>query len=130
MAIPLPTAKKPLECVGSSKRDLKDLPVEVKSVFTYALFLAEQGAKHPDAKPMRGYGGAGVLEVVDDFDGDTYRAIYTLKFPGVVYLLHVFQKKSKRGNATPKFEIDVINKRLKTAEDHYKQHYAPKTKTA
>ncbi len=126
MAIKLPTARKPLECIGSSKRDLKNLPAEVKSIFTYALFLAEQGQKHPDAKPLRGFGGAGVLEVIDDFDGDTYRAIYTLKFAGVVYLLHVFQKKAKKGKATPQFEMNVVTKRLKTAEEHYNKHHTTK----
>jgi phage-related protein len=75
---------------------------------------------HPAAKALKGFGGRGVLEVVDDFDGDTYRAVYTVKFAGVVYVLHAFQKKSKRGIATPQRDIDLIKARLKRAEEHYR----------
>jgi phage-related protein len=70
---------------------------------------------------LKGFGGAGVLEVVDDFDGDTYRAVYTVRFAGVVYVLHAFQKKAKRGIATPKREIDLIEQRLKRAREDYAQ---------
>ena len=79
------------------------------------LFLAQIGKRHPDAKPLKGFGGASVLEVVEDYRGDTYRAVYTVKFVEAVYVLHVFQKKSKRGIATPKLEMDLIKDRLKRA---------------
>ena len=87
--------------VGSSKRDLKAFPDNVQDMMGYALWLAETGGKHPDAKPLQGFGGGGVLEVVEDHDGDTYRTIYTLTLPDAVYVLHAFQKKAKRGAATP-----------------------------
>lgn len=76
----------------------------------YALYLAQEGGKHPDAKPLKGFAGAGVLEVADDYDGDTYRAIYTLTRPGAVYVLHAFQKKSTRGIATPRREVELIRR--------------------
>ena len=85
----------------------------------YALYLAQMGDKHPDAKPLKGFGGTGVLEVVDDHDGETYRAVYTVKFVGVVYTLHTFQKKSKRGRATSRRDMDLIQARLQWAQDHY-----------
>lgn len=85
----------------------------------FALYLAETGGKHPDAKLLKGFGGAGVLEIVIDHDGATYRVVYTVKFRGAVYAMHAFQKKSKTGIATPKREIDLIWKRLKRAQDHY-----------
>lgn len=78
--------------------------------------------KHPDAKPLKGFKGAGVLEIVENFDGDTYRAVYTVKFEGIVYVLHAFQKKSKQGIATPKQDIDLIESRLKRAKEHYKKY--------
>jgi phage-related protein len=79
------------------------------------------GDKHPSAKPLQGFGGAGVLEIVEDHDGDTYRAVYTVRFAEVVYVLHTFQKKSKRGVKTPKREIDLIKARSQRAEDDYRQ---------
>jgi phage-related protein len=85
----------------------------------FALYLAQTGNKHPHAKPMRGFGGAGVLEIVVNHDGATYRVVYTVKFRGAVYSLHAFQKKSKTGIATPKQEIDLIQERLKRAQEHY-----------
>jgi len=103
--------------IGSSYRDLCDLPEEVRRGFGFALYLAQSGGKHPDAKPLRGFHGAGVLEVVEDHDGDTFRAVYTVRFADAVYVLHVFQKKSKRGIATPAKEIETIKARLKVAED-------------
>lgn len=88
----------------------------------FALREAQTGGKHPDAKPLKGYRGAGVLEVVDDFDGDTYRAVYTVKLEGVVYALHAFQKKSKAGKATDRIDLEMIERRLKLArEDHAKR---------
>ena len=110
---------KPLEFVGSSKDDLSDFPLEVKRSVGFALRAAQRGGKHPDAKPLSGFGGAGVLEVVSDFDGDTFRAVYTVKFKGVVYVLHAFQKKSKTGIKTPQAEIDKIKSRLKDATKLY-----------
>ena len=105
--------QKPLGWVGSSRKDMKEMPEDVRRFFGVALFMAQTGGKHPDAKPLKGFGGAGVLEVVEDFDGDTYRAVYTIRFADAVYVLHVFQKKSKAGIATPQAEIDKIKMRLK-----------------
>ncbi|WP_261287726.1 type II toxin-antitoxin system RelE/ParE family toxin [Serratia fonticola] len=94
------------------------MPEEVQDVFGYALHLAQAGGKHSQTKPLRGFGGAGVLEVVEDFLTDTYRAVYTVKFGDAVYVLHAFQKKSSAGIATPKPDIDKIRERLKAAENH------------
>jgi phage-related protein len=107
--------------VGSSKKDLIAMPDEVRSAFGFALYLAQQGKKHQNAKPLKGFSGAGVLEVVEDCLGDTFRAIYTVKIAEVIYVLHCFQKKSKRGIETPKQEIDLIRDRLKIAQDHAKE---------
>ena len=87
----------------------------------FALFQAQVGGKHTDAKPLKGFGGAGVLEIVDDHDGNTFRAVYTVKFAGAIYVLHAFQKKSKKGVRTPRSEIDLVRKRLKAAGEHYGQ---------
>jgi len=105
--------------VGASKADLKTFPEEVQDVMGYALDFAQQRKKHPDAKPLKGFGGAGVLEIVDDYDGDTYRAVYTVKFSAAVYVLHCFQKKFKHGIATPQQDLDLTESRLKRARDHY-----------
>ena len=86
----------------------------------FALYLAQIGDKHPQAKPLKGFGGAGVLEVVEDHDGETYRATYTVRFAHAIYVLHVFHKKSKRGTATPKADIDLIKKRLRDATEDAK----------
>jgi phage-related protein len=110
---------KPLFWVGSSKKDLKSFPLAVRRMMGFALFQAQTGGKHADAKPLKGFGGAGVLEVVEDHEGGTFRAVYTVKFAASVYVLHAFQKKSKRGVKTPKSELDLIRKRLNTAEEHY-----------
>ena len=112
---------KPVRWVGRSKADVSAFPADVKSRVGGALWDAQLGRKAPYAKPLKGFVGAGVLEVVDDFDGDTYRAVYTVRFAGVVYVLHAFQKKSKRGIATPKAEIDLVVRRLKSAEEDYRQ---------
>lgn len=92
------------------------MPDDVKDIFGYALYLAQIGEKHEDAKPLKSFGSAGVLEVVEDWHGNTYRAVYTVHFPAAVYVLHVFQKKAKKGIETPKHEIDVIRERFKAAE--------------
>ena len=111
-----PLAPKPVIWVGSSRRDFRDLPGEVKAHLGYALYVAQQGGKHRDAKPLKGFGGAGVVEIVKDHRGDTFRAIYSVRLAGTVYVLHVFQKKSKTGRATPKFEMELIARRLRAAE--------------
>jgi phage-related protein len=86
-----------------------------------AIWEAQAGGKAPYAKPLKGFSGAGVLEIVDDYDGDTYRAVYTVRFAGVVYVLHAFQKKSKRGIATPKQDMDLIEQRLKRARENHEE---------
>jgi phage-related protein len=116
---PPAAAPKPLFWVGSSLNDLRSFPAEVRQVMGFALWQAQNGGKHVDAKPLKGFGGAGVLEVVaDDRDGAD-RGIYTVKFAGAVYVLHAFQKKSTKGIKTPKHIIDLVDKRLKLAA---KQH--------
>jgi phage-related protein len=114
---------KPLVWISSSRKDLKTFPEEVQDVFGYALYVAQMGGKHPDAKPLKGFGGAGTLEIVDDHQGDTYRAVYTVKLRGMVYVLHAFQKKSTTGIATRKEDIDLIKQRLRQAQELYKQEY-------
>lgn len=106
---------------------MKALPKDVRIVFGYAILLAENGMKHPDAKPLKGFGGAGVLEVVEEVEGDAYRAVYTVKFGKTVYVLHAFKKKSKVGIKTPPRDMELIVKRLKEAEAHYQEHHAAKT---
>lgn len=107
---------KPLDWIGSSLKDMKSMPEDVQCAFGFALYMAQCGGKHPDAKPLKGFGGAGVLEIVEDCSSNTFRAVYTVRFADAVYVLHVFQKKSKHGIATPKEEIDKIKGRLQMAE--------------
>jgi phage-related protein len=107
---------KPVIWIGSTRKDFRTLPRDVKSRMGYALYVAQQGGKHRDAKPLKGFGGAGVVEVVTDHRGDTFRTVYTVRLAGAVYVLHVFQKKSKRGRETPKMEMDLIAHRLREAE--------------
>jgi phage-related protein len=107
---------KPIVWVGSSLEDLWDFPPAVQREIGFALRRAQDGGKHPDAKPLKGFGGASVMEIVEDRDGDTYRAVYTVRFADAVYVLHVFQKKSKKKIATPKHEMDLIRVRLEEAE--------------
>jgi phage-related protein len=95
----------------------------VRRVVGVAIYDAQNGEEHPSVKALKGFGGRSVLEVIDDFDGDTYRAVYTVRFAGVVYVLHCFQKKSKKGRATPKHDIEVVKTRLKAAEVHYRENY-------
>lgn len=109
---------KPLLWVGSSKKDLANMPDDVQDTFGYALFLAQTGVKHGQAKPLKGFGSAGVLEVVESEAGSTYRAVYTVKIAGAVYVLHCFQKKSTSGIATPKPDMDLVKERLKAALAH------------
>lgn len=109
-----------LHWVGSSKKDLLAMPDDVIDVFGFALHLAQTGKKHGQTKPLKGFGGASVLEVVEDYMGDTFRAVYTVKIADAVYVLHCFQKKSKQGIATPLQDIDLIRARLKVAQAHAK----------
>ena len=102
--------------MGSSRKDMKALPLSVRRIFGYALYAAQFGEKPPEAKPLKGFGGAGVLELIENYKGDTYRAVYTVKFVRKICVLHVFQKKAKRGIATPKQELEVVRGRLKLAE--------------
>ncbi len=96
------------------------MPEDVIDFFGFALHLAQMGKKHDQAKPLKGFGGASVLEVVEDYMGDTYRAVYTVKIADKVYVLHCFQKKSGKGIETPKHEMDLIRERLKAAHTHAK----------
>jgi phage-related protein len=112
---------KPIEWISSSRDDLREFPEEVQQAMGFALYRAQLGKKHPDAKPLKGFKGSGVLEVVENFDGDTYRTVYTVKFAEIVYVLHSFQKKSKHGIATSKQDINLVEARLKRARDHYEE---------
>ena len=108
--------EKPLFWIGSSKKDLVGLPVGVRKFFGHALDFAQRGDRHDAAKALKGFGGAGVLEVVEDDADGTYRAVYTVRFEEAVFVLHCFQKKSKSGIATPKEDMNIIRDRLKIAE--------------
>src|SRR5258705_5649215 len=114
-----PKDLKILQWVGSSKKDLLKMPAEVVTIMGYALHLAQQGLKHGQAKALKGQGSAGVLEVVEDDDGSTYRVVYTVKFAGASYVLHAFQKKSKSGIKTPPAEIEIVRRRLKAVEEDH-----------
>ena len=106
----------PVVWVGGSHRDFCRFPDAVQARMGYALYVAQLGDKHRDAKPLRGFGGAGVVEIVNDHQGDAFRCIYTVRIAGSVYVLHAFQKKSRTGRETPKAEIDLIKRRLRDAE--------------
>ena len=108
--------EKPLEWIASSYKDLMALPPDVRRRFGYALSLAQMGDQDDAAKVLKGFGGSGVLEIVEDDAGGTYRAVYTVKFAEAVFVLHCFQKKSKSGIATPKPDMDIIRARLRVAE--------------
>jgi phage-related protein len=112
-----------LNFVGSSREDLKAFPEEVRQDIGYALFEAQRGQKPAAAKPLQGFGGAGVLEIIERYDGETYRAVYTVKFRNIVYVLHCFQKKAKHGIKTPQQEIELVKQRLRVAEHDYETHY-------
>ena len=111
---------KPVAWIGSSYKDFREFPDSVQDSMGYALYQAQIGLKHGSAKPLKGFGGAGVLELVADHVGDTFRAVYTVKFATAVYVLHAFQKKSKSGIKTPTEDIELIQRRLKAAEADYK----------
>lgn len=112
---------KPVRWIGGSKNDLSAFPNDVKLRVGGALWDAQVGLKSPAAKPLKGFGGAGVLEVVTDFDGNAFRTVYTVRFAEAVYVLHAFQKRSRRGIATPKPELDLIAARLARAKEDYEQ---------
>ena len=116
---------KPLAFVGSARKDLLKFPISVRKSIGRALMAAQLGKKSEQAKPLKGFGGSGVLEIVEDNDGDTYRAVYTVRFEGAVYVLHCFQKKSKSGVKTPKQDIELLKQRLNQAEQHWETHYDP-----
>src|SRR5947199_8961345 len=118
--------QKPALWIGSSRDDLRAFPDEVPRVMGLAINDAQNGEEHPRAKALKGFGGR---SVVDDEDGDTYRAVYTVRFVGVVYVLRAFQKKSKKGIETPKRDIEVIKARLKLAEAHYRENYGKGVRT-
>jgi phage-related protein len=118
--------QKPALWIGSSRDDLRVFPDEVRRVMGFAINDAQNGDEHPRAKALKGFGGRSVLEVIDDEDGNTYRAVYTVRFAGVVYVLHAFQKKSRKGIETPKRDIEIIRMRLKLAEAHYQANYGSK----
>jgi len=103
--------------VSSSLEDLKRFPEPVQKVMGFALFQAQCGGKHLQAKPLKGFGSAGVLEIVEDFDGSAFRAVYTVRFADAVYVLHAFQKRSRRGIETPKRDMDVVRTRLRMARE-------------
>ena len=112
---------KPLVWIGSSLKDLREFPDEVKDEMGFALYEAQCGLKPTAAKPLKGFGGAGVLEIASDYQSDTYRAVYTVRLEERVYVLHAFQKKSKKGIATPKSDIELIKRRLRQAEELHKE---------
>lgn len=107
--------------LGSSRKDLRTFPREVKREMGAALYAAQQGETDPAAKPLRGFGGASVLEIVAKEEGGTWRAVYTIRYPEAIYVLHAFQKKSRRGIATPKQDLDLIKRRLAEAERLHKE---------
>ena len=110
---------RPLFWTGSSLHDLREFPESVKRVMGFALRRCQDGGRHVSAKPLKGFGGAGVLEIIEDEDHATYRVVYTVKFADAVYVLHAFQKKSTRGIRTPKREMELIKARLTRAEEHH-----------
>jgi phage-related protein len=112
---------KPVIWIGSSRRDLREMPQQVRRNIGQALYTAQQGATDPAAKGLKGFGGARIMEIVERYRTDAYRAVYTAQFENAVYVLHVFQKKSRSGSATPRHEIELIRRRLAEAERHYRE---------
>jgi phage-related protein len=122
MRAQLAKGEKPLDWVGSSKRDFLGFPEPVQIDLGNALGLAQFGGKHPKAKPWKGH-GPGIFEVVEDHDGDTFRAVYTVRHREVIYVLHAFQKKSPKGIRTARTDVALIAQRLKIAQEDYKTRY-------
>ena len=112
--------QKPCIFIGSSLKDLRRFPAKVKNRIGFALNEVQEGGEPLAAKSLRGFGGRAVLELIDDFDSDTYRAVYTVRFAGVVYVLHAFQKKARKGIATPQQDMELIKSRLRDAELHHR----------
>jgi phage-related protein len=112
---------KPVIWIGSSREDLRAMPQQVRREIGQALYTAQQGETDPSAKPLKGFGGTRVMEIVERHRTDTYRAVYTAHFPEAIYVLHVFQKKSKHGIATPKPDMDLIKRRYAEAERRHKE---------
>ncbi len=119
---------KSLVWVASSRRDIRALPKIVQRTFGIALFAAQKGEMPPIAKPLKGFGGAGVLELIEDDRAGTYRAAYTVRFGTAIYVLHVFQKKSKQGIGTPAHEMNLIKERLKRAEEIHAERMKEQTR--
>jgi phage-related protein len=115
--MPASTLPKPIIWLGDRRERLRGFPEDVKDDIGAALMWAQQGDKHPDAKPMRGFAGASVIEIVERFDGDAYRAVYTVRFKARIYVLHCFKKKSKKGSETPRHDINLIEGRLEQARE-------------
>lgn len=109
----------PIRWIGTSREVVGQFPAKARRNIGYALYFAQMGDKHPSVKPLQGFGGASVLEVVEDCQGDAYRAVYTVRFAEVLYVLHAFKKKSTKGSKTPKPQIDLIKERLRRAEEDY-----------
>jgi phage-related protein len=107
---------KPVIWIGTSREDLRRFPEPVRDHMGYGLYVAQCGGKHPDAKVMKGFGGAAVVEIITDYRGDTFRAIYTVRYGDAIYVLHAFQKKSKSGRETPLREMELVRQRLRIAE--------------
>ena len=117
-----PRSLRRVRLVGSSRRDLRALPKGVRQKIGFALYFAQHGQKHESAKPLKAFGGGSVVEVVEDYDRGTYRAVYTVRFSEAVYVLHVFQKKAKHGIATPKRDLELIRTRLQEATRLHAEH--------
>ncbi len=115
--------EKTLEWISSSKKDLMSLPENVIDEIGYALYLAQIGGQHSDIKVLKGFHGADVIEILADDRSGTYRTVYTVRFARAIFVLHVFQKKSKHGITTTKPDIELIKRRLKLAETIYKEKY-------
>lgn len=128
MARPLIAGEKPLDWVGSSKRDFLAFPFRVKDEMGAALGVAQFGGKHPSAKPWKGQ-GPGIFEIVEDDSGDTYRAVYVVRFREVVYVLHAFQKKSPKGIKTARPDVDLVTRRLRVAQEDYEARYGKPTRS-
>ena len=119
--------EKPRFWIGAAKSDLLEFPEAVKDEIGIALSVAQFGGKHPGAKPWKGE-GAGVLEIVQDYRGDTYRAVYTVKFENAAYVLHAFQKKSPKGTKTARTDVELVSQRLKAGSEDYEARYGKRTK--
>jgi phage-related protein len=123
MGLPVRPSPRPLEWIASSRADLRKFPEDVRKEMGHSLHLAQLGERPNNAKPLKGFGVTGVLEVLASHESGTFRAVYTVKFAEVVYVLHAFQKKSKQGIATPRSDIELIKRRLRIAEEHYQQTF-------